>query len=110
MQAIQTRFLGPTNNRGARVKAYSEGFPRGVIVEWDYAEGIEDNHRRAVEAFVMAKEWHGLWVMGGAPGGGTVWVCIAGRGGADRARLDAMHASLVALAPWVCAINVRGAA
>ncbi len=33
MQAIHTRYIRPTNSRGARIKAYSEAFPRGVLAE-----------------------------------------------------------------------------
>ena len=50
MQAITTKFHGPTNRMGARVKAYCE---RGSItVSWDYAIGIEDNHRAACSALL----------------------------------------------------------
>lgn len=41
MQAIQTRYIGPTNTRGSRVKAYSEAFPRGVIVPFDHSLNTE---------------------------------------------------------------------
>jgi hypothetical protein len=56
MQAITTKFFGPTNRLGARVKAYCE---RGSLtVSWDYALGIEQNHRAACDALLakFAKE------------------------------------------------------
>lgn len=46
MQAIQTRYLGPTNTLGSRIKARCE---RGSLtVQWDYGMGVEANHRAAV--------------------------------------------------------------
>lgn len=79
MQSIQTRYLPPTNSRGARIKAYSEGFPRGVTVPYEYrAQGETGAHRVAVEAFIRAKGWFGVWVEGAsADKRGNVYVCIA---------------------------------
>jgi hypothetical protein len=51
MQAIHTKTLHPTNNRGTRVKAYtSTGFQ--VIVPWDYALDTLENHYKAAQAMV----------------------------------------------------------
>ena len=65
MQAIVTKFFGPTNRMGARIKASCE---RGSLtVSWDYALGIEQNHRAACEALLarFAMEDHernpGTW-------------------------------------------------
>ena len=45
MQAIETKYLGPTNTLGSRIKASCE---RGSLtVQWDYSLGVEDNHRAA---------------------------------------------------------------
>ena len=50
MQAIVTKFHGPTNRLGARIKASCE---RGSLtVSWDYSLGIEANHRAACEALL----------------------------------------------------------
>lgn len=77
MQAIQTRYLGPTNTRGARVKAFSEGFPRGVTVSWDHALDSEANHDVAARAFIRKLEWFGTWVRGGSTDRrGNVYVCL----------------------------------
>lgn len=52
MQAIETKYLGPTNTLGSRIKASCE---RGSItVQWDYSLGVEDNHRAAA-ARLLAK-------------------------------------------------------
>lgn len=46
-QAIETRYLGATNTRSSRVKAYCE---RGSItVEWDHDLNAEGNHIRAAK-------------------------------------------------------------
>ncbi len=47
--AIVTKFLGPTNTRGARVKAT---LPSGksATVSWDHGSRSEDNHREAAIA------------------------------------------------------------
>ena len=47
--AIETKFLGPTNCRGARIKAqamdlWSDGKRESVTVGYDYALNSEDNH------------------------------------------------------------------
>lgn len=44
--AISTKFIGPTNYRGARVKAYT---PTGksITVAWDHEKNSIENHQRA---------------------------------------------------------------
>jgi hypothetical protein len=96
MQAIQTRYIGPTNHRGARIRVFSAGFPRGITVPWKDELGISDNHRAAVEAFLRRHEWWGVWIGGGMPDQrGDVYVC-AGRdyNGSDTARLTALVEAL----------------
>jgi len=52
MQAIRTKYHGPTNNRGSRVKASCE---RGsLMVVWKYELNTDQNHRRAAE-MLLAK-------------------------------------------------------
>ena len=80
MQAIATKYIGPTNYRGSRIKAYSEAFPRGLTLSWDHALGVEENHDTAARAFIKAKNWEGVWVRGGsADSKGNVYVCVARR-------------------------------
>ena len=52
MQAIQTKFLGPTNTRGSRVKATC--WLKSVTIAWDHALNVEDNHKAAIDALVMS--------------------------------------------------------
>lgn len=50
MQAIQTKFLGPTNTRGSRIKATC--WLTSITVAWDYRTNAEENHMAAIEALV----------------------------------------------------------
>lgn len=76
MQTVQTRFLPATDSRGARIKAFSEAWPRGVTVAFQFL-GHEREHATAVLAFLKARGWHGLWVGGGAADQrGEVYVCL----------------------------------
>ena len=70
-QAIVTRYFGPTNTRGARVKATAEA--GSVMLRWDDALGIYDNHVKACEALIARLRWDGVWY-GGAMASGYVFV------------------------------------
>jgi len=55
-QAVETKYLGPTDTKGSRVKATA---PAGsIIVSWDYALNTEDNHIAAAKALVAKYEWN----------------------------------------------------
>lgn len=76
MQAIETKYLGPTNTRGARVKAACEA--GSVTMSWDYGLNTEGNHDAALEALVTKLGWFGVWTRGGkADGTGNVYVRIS---------------------------------
>jgi hypothetical protein len=53
-QAIVTKYIGPTNSKGARVKATAEA--GSITLSWDHALNAGDNHRTAAEA--LAKKFH----------------------------------------------------
>ena len=51
MQAIVTKYSGPTNHRGARIKATAHtGQGGSITVPWDYALDDSANHRGAAIA------------------------------------------------------------
>lgn len=51
MIAIQTKFISPTNTRGARIKAWtSSGF--SATIPYPYASGHERGHFEAVKELV----------------------------------------------------------
>lgn len=54
-QAIETKYLGPTNHRGARVKASCQA--HSITLPWDHALGAEDNHKAAARTLIMQLGW-----------------------------------------------------
>ena len=67
-QAIETKYIGPTNYRGARVKATAQA--GSITLSWDHELDANDNHTLA-DKF----GWTGRLVCGGTPGGhGNVYV------------------------------------
>jgi len=73
MQAITTKYLGPTNTRGSRIKA---SCPAGSItVPYDYGERY-GGHRSAAIALMKKLGWdeYGTWYEGDTETG-HVYVC-----------------------------------
>ncbi len=66
-QAITTKYLGPTNHRGSRVKATCDA--GSLTVSWDYALNVESNHAAAVIALAKELGWSGPWHLGGTKTG-----------------------------------------
>ncbi len=76
-QAIQTKYLGPTNHRGGRIKATCEA--GSVTISWDHALGPVENHTAACTALVEKLGWDGNghggeWVAGCLPSWGYAFV------------------------------------
>lgn len=67
MQAIVTKYLGPTDSRGSRVKAMADA--GAVILSWDDALDPDGNHDAACAALVGKLGWgtYGRWVGGTLP-------------------------------------------
>ncbi len=77
-QAIVTKYLGPTNFRGARVKASAQA--GSVTISWDHGLGVDENHAAAAKAFAEKMDWYGRYVAGGMPdGSGNCYVMQNGR-------------------------------
>lgn len=75
MQAIATKFLAPSANRGARVVARAQA--GRVTVGWDHSQNVDENHRRAAKALADKIGWNGSWVAGALHDGtGNVYVCV----------------------------------
>jgi len=75
-QAIVTKYLGPTNTLGARIKA-SAGHARGLVDHWDYEAGVEENHARVAKVLAADRGWSGLFVAGMLPSGdGNVFTAL----------------------------------
>ena len=56
MIAIQTKYLGPTNHKGSRVKAFTHNGHQ-VTLTWDSALNSEPNHRQAADALCEKMNW-----------------------------------------------------
>ena len=77
-QAITTRYLGPTNSRGSRIKALARkatsrhsgwGYhPEMSLTDgYDHAGNHDDNHCRVAKLLAIKLGWSGLWIAGGLP-------------------------------------------
>ena len=66
MQTISTKYFGPTNTRGPRVKAMTSSGHRGstYTVEWDDSLDVEGNHAAAAQKLLDKIGWRGEWRMG----------------------------------------------
>lgn len=64
-QAIVTRYMGPTNFRGSRVKARASA--GSIINHWDHADNIDGNHCRAAKSLAAEYGRSGYWAGGGLP-------------------------------------------
>lgn len=68
LQAIQTKYLGPTNFRGSRVKAYCQA--GSITIDWEHSLNPEDNHKHAVLELIKKLEWTGCgYACGWSPDG-----------------------------------------
>ena len=78
---IRTKFLGPTNFKGSRLKATT---PSGkhITISWDYALNIDGNHRAAARACIEAHgeaDDHGTYSCIWDEGGGALFFPMAHR-------------------------------
>jgi len=64
-QAITTKYLGPTQNRGARVKARSQ--VGSLTLPYDYGLDPVENHRLAAMALADRWGWKATWIGGALP-------------------------------------------
>jgi hypothetical protein len=65
MKAIETKFVGPSNVRGARI-IVTDGDHRRV---YSYDYGASDPHATAARAFALEMGWSGRWHEGGTRAG-----------------------------------------
>lgn len=76
-QAIATKYLCATNNRGARIKATAWG--GSATVPYDYALSPEKNHAKAASALIADMGWDGTFAQGGnVKGDGYYFVNVQG--------------------------------
>ena len=65
MVAIMTKYLAPTNTKGARIRAYTES-GHSVTIGYPYMPGGEDaSHEQAARALMSKMGWDFEIVQGG---------------------------------------------
>ncbi len=65
MQAIVTKYLGPTNYRSGRVKAQCDAGT--ITLLWDHEQNVEPNHVRAARALCEKLGWAPKFHTGSLP-------------------------------------------
>jgi hypothetical protein len=79
MQSIYTKYTGPTNTRGSRIRATTSGGAGSVSVPYDHALDTDENHDEAAKKLAAKLGWEGEMVRGTAPKGhGNVYVFAKG--------------------------------
>lgn len=66
MKAIKTIYLGPTNTKGARIKA-TDGDTNSFIMNYTYELCVDQNHQIAARALCRKMKWTGKLIMGSFP-------------------------------------------
>ena len=75
MQAIRTRYHGPTNTRGSRITAKCE---RGTLsMPYNYALNLQENHAEAARQLADKLGWAGVY-HGGYFDRDYYWACGSG--------------------------------
>ena len=69
-QAIVTKFHGPTNSKGSRIKASCEA--GSIWFDYSHRHSSDQNHMLAVLALLRKLGWKGWWTIGGTSTG-----CVA---------------------------------
>ena len=68
-QSITTRYVGPTNSRGSRIKAIArkrDGIGPELSATVPYGHGnTEEEHCKGAKACAEKLGWSGLWIGGG---------------------------------------------
>lgn len=83
MQAIQTKYHGPTNSSGARISAKCSA--KRIVLPWDHSLDADGNHKSAAAELIKRLDWdvrqdgskRDPWFMGTLPDGTRVTVCCA---------------------------------
>ncbi len=75
MKAIETKYLGPTNVRGSRIKAY-DCDNNQITIPYASELDSEEAHKKAAYALRDKMEWTGE-LIGGGTKTGYAWVFIS---------------------------------
>ena len=70
MKAIQTRYLGCTNHRPARIKTWAEGLPPQIVsIHSLEGYGLDEQFKAAAYRFCGFYDWTGRLISGTLPNG-----------------------------------------
>ena len=75
MQAIRTRYYGPSDTRGTRITAKCEG--GSLTIPRNYSLDVEQDHARAAQKLAERLGWDGVY-HGGSFGGDYYWTRESG--------------------------------
>lgn len=75
-QAIITKYLSPTDTKGARIKAYASDARPSLTIPWDHAWSAERNHEFAAKILLERLGWAGTLQAGSLSPGQVVHVFI----------------------------------
>ena len=56
MQAIRTRYIGPTNSHGSRIQAKCEA--RTMYMPYEHGLGLDENHNAARQMLIDKMGWN----------------------------------------------------
>jgi len=78
MKAITTKYFGPGERRGSRIKASCEG--ASVTIPYPYELSGEDCHRAGAIALIQKMKWAPVVIVGGGlpDGNGYAFVMLGG--------------------------------
>lgn len=65
-KAITTKFYGPTDRLGSRIRASAAGVGN-LFISLEHELSIDGRHALAAKELAVKYGWHGLWVAGGMP-------------------------------------------
>jgi len=84
-QSIITKYLGPTNTLGSRIKAHTSYSRNSITLGYDHALNGRENHAAAAKTLAtklnltMGMGWSGRWIEGGGDKGqGNIYVLDSG--------------------------------
>ena len=70
MRTIQTKYIGPSNVRGSRIKAWVADEPKmQATIPYDHAMDNFHCHLKAAKALADKINWHGSYIAGSTKNG-----------------------------------------
>ncbi len=101
MQAIRTKYFGPTNFKGSHIQAKCEA--KTIKVAYDHGLNIDENHKAAMLKLCAALGWntdHYADMVGGVFAGAHYWVFDDKRLKALKGIVNSMRAGTWSGSPW----------